>query len=235
MSALVRSRERVTNHGEVYTPEHLVNAMLDLVKNETQRIDSRFLEPACGHGNFLVEILRRKLDAVTERYKRIQYDYEAQSILAVSSIYGIDLLRDNVEEARNRLFDIYKERYFAIYKNRIKEDCLASVRYILEKNIIRGDALKMTVVQDHDSPALIPHNFTLDSLRETEKPIVFSQWSLITSSKMKRQDFIYGDLVNNLSSGSLFADLGEEATVFEPVKDYPPVHFLKISHAYESI
>ena len=96
----VRSRQRVADHGEVFTGEREVNAMLDLVEQETERIDSRFLEPACGTGNFLAEILRRKLRVVAARYRRGRLDYERYGVLAVSSIYGIDILEDNVIACR---------------------------------------------------------------------------------------------------------------------------------------
>lgn len=102
----VKSKERVANHGEVFTAEREVNAMLDLVKEETERIDSRFLEPACGDGNFLVKILERKLTAVKSKYKKFPADFEKYSLLAVTSIYGIDILKDNVKNCQNRLYKI---------------------------------------------------------------------------------------------------------------------------------
>ena len=106
MEKQVVSKKRVSDHGEVYTRKREVNAMLDLVKQETERIESRFLEPACGTGNFLSEILERKLHIVELRYGKNQLDYERYAVLAISSIYGIDILEDNVLECRKRLFDI---------------------------------------------------------------------------------------------------------------------------------
>ncbi len=120
----VKSKKRVAEYAEVFTSEREVNAMLDLVKQETERIDSRFLEPACGTGNFLVEILRRKLEVVKNRYKKNQLEYERYAVIAVSSIYGVDLLQDNVEEAQKRLFDIFNEQYTYLlnfHKNRQKD------------------------------------------------------------------------------------------------------------------
>ena len=107
----VVSKKRVTDHGEFYTAKREVKAMLDLVKQETERIESRFLEPACGTGNFLKEILMRKLDIVEARYSKSQHEYERYSVLAVTSIYGIDILQDNVIECRKRLFNIFNQRY----------------------------------------------------------------------------------------------------------------------------
>lgn len=91
----VKSKKRVTDHGEVFTSEKEVNAMLDLVKQETERIDSRFLEPACGNGNFLAEVLRRKLTVVEAKYKKSQLDYERYAIIAISSIFGLQVARVN--------------------------------------------------------------------------------------------------------------------------------------------
>jgi len=133
MEKQVKSKQRVKDHGEVFTPKHIVNDMLDLVKQETERIDSRFLEPACGTGNFLVEILRRKLAVVEQRYGKSQIEYERYAVIAVSSIYGVDLLQDNVEEARKRLFDIFNEQYTKKYKNNCKEGCRAGVKLFLNE------------------------------------------------------------------------------------------------------
>ena len=101
----VRSKKRVTDHGEVFTNDREVNAMLDLVKHETERIDARFLEPACGNGNFLAEVLRRKLNVVEQRYSKSQIEWERYAVIAVSSIYGVDILEDNTQECRERLFN----------------------------------------------------------------------------------------------------------------------------------
>ena len=123
MEKLVKSRQRVADHGEVFTAEREVNAMLDLVKNETERIDSRFLEPACGNGNFLAEILRRKLAVVKRMYGRNVADYEKWSIIALMNIYGVELLDDNAIECRNRLYDIWDEAYSNACKNEANDEC----------------------------------------------------------------------------------------------------------------
>jgi len=139
----VVSKKRVVEHGEVYTGKQEVNAMLDLVKQETERIESRFLEPACGTGNFLTEILKRKLRVVELRYSKSQLDYERYGVLAVSSVYGIDILEDNVEECHKRLFDIFDQKYSNLFKKAAKEECRDAVKYILERNIICGNALTL--------------------------------------------------------------------------------------------
>jgi hypothetical protein len=143
----VKCKTRVADHGEVFTHEREVNAMLDLVKQETERIDSRFLEPACGSGNFLAEVMNRKLDVVENKYKKNQLDFERYSIIALSSIYGIDILQDNVIECRERLLGIVDDRYTKLYKSHAKEDYKKSAEYILNKNIIWGDSLTLMRVQ----------------------------------------------------------------------------------------
>jgi hypothetical protein len=216
------SKERVTNHGEVFTQEREVNAMLDLVIQETQRIDSRFLEPACGTGNFLTEILKRKLQVVEDRYKSSQLEYEKYAILAVSSIYGIDILHDNVTECRKRLFDLFDERYTEIFKSKTKTECRRSVKFILEKNIIWGDAL------------------SLKTEGENPQPITFAEWSLI-NNMIKRRDFTMSLLINSYQSAQielfpvddLFADFDEEEFIPNPTKDYPPRYFLKLGERDE--
>lgn len=217
MDGHIKSKQRVVNHGEVLTPEWIVKAMLDLVKQETERIDSRFLEPACGTGNFLVEVLERKLRVVQERYRKSQLEYERYAILAVSSIYGIDILEDNVEECRQRLFDIVDRQYSTLFGQKAKPEFRDAVRYILKRNIIWGDAL------------------TLKTVGEKPDDIVFSEWSLANGSLIKRRDFTFRSLLahQSLRETPLFSGLGEEAFIPEPVRDYPVVHFLEVAHAYE--
>ena len=216
MNHQVKSRERVAQYAEVLTPPEIVNAMLDLVKQETERIDSRFLEPACGTGNFLTEILERKLRVVEKHYGKIQLEYERYAVLAVSSLYGVDILEDNVQECRERLFGVFDRAYTRLFGEKAKEKCREAVRYILTRNVIHGDAL------------------SLKTVGEAPKPIVFSEWSLVNGSLLKRRDFAFHELVARASLRELplFSDQGEEVFIPEPVKDYPPVHFLEVAHAY---
>jgi len=215
---LIVSRERVADHGEVYTGKREVNAMLDLVKQETERIESKFLEPACGTGNFLVEILERKLQVVIKRYKKSQVDFERYGVLAVSSIYGIDIIMENVEGARERLFELFCAHYSELFKSRIKENCLSTVKFLLKKNIIHGNAL--TLATEGGSP----------------QPIIFSEWSLVNAMHIKRRDFNFEELMttanyNSDQSMPLFSDQKEEVFIPTPVKEHPLVHYLKISNA----
>jgi hypothetical protein len=211
----VVSKQRVTDHGEVLTGRREVNAMLDLVKQETERIESRFLEPACGTGNFLTEILERKLRVVEARYGKNQLEYERNAVRAVSSIYGIDILEDNVQHCRHRLFGIFDLNYLRLFKNKTNDNCRESIRYILERNIIHGDALSLKTVGDNP------------------QPIVFSEWSPVNGSMLKRRDFTFHGLLEHaaIKELPLFSDLGEDVFIPTPLKEYPLTHFLEVADA----
>ena len=213
--SIVISKARVADHGEVLTGAREVNAMLDLVKSETERIDSRFLEPACGDGNFLAEILRRKLGIVEKRYAKSQLEYERYAVLSVTSIYGIDILPDNVQACRHRLFGIFDENYRRLFKDQTKDGCRDAVRFILERNIIWGDALTLKTVGDQ--PAYI----------------VFSEWSPVNGNQLKRRDFTFHGLLSHegIKELPLFSDLGDDVFIPKPEKEFPPTHFLEVSHA----
>ncbi len=182
----VKSKQRVQAHGEVYTNPREVNAMLDLVKQETERIDSRFLEPACGNGNFLIEVLRRKLEVVKRRYKptktRGQTGYEKNALIAISSIYGVELLADNAQECRDRLFGFFVNEYMGVCAA-VNQDILKSAQYILSLNIICGDALTM---------------------RDSEgKPIIFAQWDTV-GRRFKRIDYAFAQLLESSDAQTSF-------------------------------
>ena len=183
----VKSKKRVAEHGEVFTAEREVNAMLDMVKPETERVDSRFLEPACGDGNFLAEILRRKLVAAKKRAippkrkKPLPLEYEKQSVIAVASVYGVDLLMDNVIVCRDRLFRIWDAKYQDVCKGEVNEDCRSAVRFILSRNIVCGNALSLKTV-DTDG-------------KDTDEPIVFSEWAFVMGDKMQRKDYRFDKLL----------------------------------------
>lgn len=215
MEEQVISKKRVADHGEVLTGKREVNAMLDLVKQETERIESRFLEPACGTGNFLAEILERKFRVVEKRYAKSQLEYERYAVLAISSIYGIDILKDNVEQCRQRLFDIFDRSYQRLFANTTSGPCRRSVAFILERNIVWGDAL------------------TLKTVGEQPDYIVFSEWSPVNGSFLKRRDFTFHGLLEHESMKELplFSDLGEDVFIPSPVKEYPLTHFLEIADA----
>lgn len=213
MGEQVKSKERVANHGEVLTGKREVSAMLDLVGSEVERIDSRFLEPACGTGNFLTEILARKLRVVEERYGRNRLDYERYAVLAASSIYGVDVLPDNVRDCRQRLFDIFDAAYTRLFGMEAQDKCRDAVTYILKQNIIHGDALSLKTVGDNP------------------EPIVFSEWSLASGSMLKRRDFTFHGLLEHASTEALplFSDLGEDVFIPTPKREYPLAHFLEVA------
>lgn len=222
----VKSKQRVTAHGEVFTAEREVKAMCDLVADECLRIDSRFLEPACGDGNFLAEILSRKLDVVTRRYKKSPYDYERNALLALGSLYGVELMQDNTIACRGRLFSLWKERYEkAIKKKERNEDVLDSARYILEKNIICGNALSLHEVDERGE--------------DTGIPIIFSQWAFATGPMMKREDYTFEELLQQNDDSAKEEEpkqislkftentdrLDDEGTL---IKVYPPIHYRRL-------
>lgn len=211
----VKSKQRVSDHGEVFTAEREVNAMLDLVKSETERIDSRFLEPACGEGAFLIEILRRKLEVVKSRYGKSPYDYERYAVLAVTSIYGVDILQDNVEICRQRLYELWDKAYTANAKAQANEQCREVVRFILRKNILCGDALTM---------------------RQSDgKPIIFAEWSLVTDTQIKRRDYALDELLTgheeqmNIFMVGWEYDEETKAVIPAPVREYPVVDYRRLA------
>jgi hypothetical protein len=210
----IKSKQRVADHGEVYTGPREVNAMLDLVKQETQRIDSRWLEPACGNGNFLIAVLARKLALAASRYGASRTEYERSAVTAIASIYGIDILEDNVAQCRNRLYERFTAEYEKKFPLLIHDDVRTAVKYILEKNIIWGDALNLR------TPA-------------EQKPIIFSEWAFI-GDRVKRRDFSFSALLGYSVSGDtpLFSGAGDDVLITKPVAEFPPVHYLTIGKSY---
>lgn len=216
MAASEINRQRIKNHGEVFTNEREVNAMLDLVKDEAERIDSRFLEPACGDGNFLIKVLERKLSVVKKRYSKNNDEYERYSILALTSIYGVELLEDNTLICRNRLYEYWNSEYSKILKGNSNDETRKSARFILKRNILNGDALTLK-----DSKG---------------KPIIFSEWSAINSIMIKRRDFRLDQMLEaqeeQISIFSAEWDYDETIKAFipKPVAEFYPVHYREVSN-----
>jgi hypothetical protein len=195
-----RSRQRIADHGEVFTPEWLVDAMLDLVKGETERIDSRFLEPACGSGNFLVRVLQRKLAAVEAKYGRNDFERHHFGLLALMCIYGIELLEDNIAECRANLLEILAD-YLNLHE---VDDAYLAASHVLSQNLVHGDALNMTAADS--------------------QPITFAEWGYLGKGRFQRRDFRLDVLTGSSAfsaEGSLFANLGRHE-IFTPTKTYPP-------------
>ena len=110
ISHQTKSKRRIADYSEVYTSAHEVNAMINLVKQEIEQIKSRFLETACGNGNFFIEIIACRLAIISSRYSESHHEYERYAVSAISSLYGIDILEDNVIERRNRLYDYFSNQ-----------------------------------------------------------------------------------------------------------------------------
>lgn len=197
----IKSRKRVADHGEVFTPAWMVEAMLDLVKDETERIDSRFLEPACGSGNFLVQVLRRKLAAVGIKYGRSDFERKHYALLGLMCIYGIELLPDNIFECRANLLEIFSE-YLLLSET---DDLYKAASYVLSQNLVHGDAMKM--------------------LTDSGEPLTFAEWGYLGKGKFQRRDFLLASLTQSAAfsaEGSLWANV-EKHEIFTPSKTYPPM------------
>jgi hypothetical protein len=199
--SLVKSKQRVADHGEVFTPSWMVEAMLGLVKDESHRIDSRFLEPACGSGNFLVQVLRRKLAAVEMKFGKSDFEKRHYALLGLMCIYGIELLPDNIVECRANLLEIFAE-YLGLNES---DDFYRTASCVLEQNLVHGDALTM--------------------LARDGQPITFAEWGYLGKGKFQRRDFRFDVLTGSSAfsaEGSLFAHLGKHE-IFTPTKTYPPM------------
>lgn len=210
MERQIKSRQRVADHGEVFTAEREVNAMLDLVKQETERIDSRFLEPACGDGNFLAEILRRKLKESYRKYHNIPIDYEKSAVLAISSIYGIDIMMDNVIHCQQRLFSVWNKGYKMVCKHQANDKTRELVLYILSRNIICGNTLTMKCADENGA--------------STNEDIVFSKWLPATNSMMQRKDYTFAELQNDKCIFCNASEINLEASAmrFDVIIGNPP-------------
>lgn len=199
--SLIKSRKRVADHGEVFTPAWMVDAMLDLVKEESERIDSRFLEPACGSGNFIVKVLQRKLATVERKFGKNDFEKQHYALLALMCIYGIELLSDNIAECRANMLDILAE-YLNLDES---DDLYRAATYVLTQNLVHGDALTMRTI--------------------SKEPITFSEWGYLGKGKFQRRDFRFDVLTGSSAfsaEGSLFAHLGKHE-IFTPTKIYPPM------------
>jgi hypothetical protein len=202
---LVKSKKRVADHGEVFTPAWLVENMLDLVKAESERIDSRFLEPACGSGNFLVPVLRRKLVSVHARYRGNEFERRHHALLGLMCVYGIELLHDNATECRDRLLSVFTE----FVGSDTGDEWRRAAAVVLAANIVQGDALDMTAV--------------------TDEPITLPEWGYLGRGKFQRRDFRYDSLTQRSSIAGTPFEMLEEHEVFVPIATYPPMTVLELA------
>ncbi len=209
----IKSKQRVKNHGEVFTNEKEVNGMLDLVKNETERLDSRFLEPACGTGNFLVEILNRKLIVLKQKYQKSQPEYEKYGVIVISSLYGIDLLKDNIQECKARLLEISEKEYVSIFKHEPNNKYINVLKFILNINIVCGDALTMK------------NNYG--------EPLILSEWSMpYNDSNIKRREYSFKDIFSPtlLWSFTTDSDTGKNVMLPNVYKDHPVINYMELGN-----
>lgn len=198
---LIKSKQRVVDHGEVFTPPWLVEKMLDLVKGETERIDSRFLEPACGSGNFLVPILQRKLAAVELKFGKSDFEKRHYALLGLMCCYGIELLADNIAECRANMLEVFAD-YLALDAD---DDLYRAASHVLSLNLVHGDAMTMRAIDD--------------------APIRVVEWGYLGKGKFQRRDFRL-DVLTGMASfsaeDSLFSTLGKHE-IFTPSQTYPPM------------
>ena len=207
----VKSKQRVADHGEVFTPDWLVEDMLNLVKNEAARIDARFLEPACGNGNFLTQVLKRKLAAVEIKYGKSEFDRRHFALLGLMCIYGIELLEDNLAECRSILLNIFCD-YLTLNGD---DDLLRAANLVLSLNIVHGNALSMQM--------------------EGDKPIFFAEWGYLGRGRFQRRDFRYDALTGASAfsaEDSLFANLGKDE-IFSPTRIYEPMNISQLADSME--
>lgn len=209
--SLIKSKKRVADHGEVFTPPWLVDAMLDLIKDEAERIDSRFLEPACGSGNFLVRVLQRKLAAVEIKFGKSDFEKRHYSLYALMCTYGIELLPDNIAECRANMLNVLAE-YLNIDE---ADEAYRAASYVLAQNLVHGDALTMRT--------------------EGGQPITFAEWGYLGKGKFQRRDFRLDVLTGSSAfsaEGTLFAHLGKHE-IFTPIRTWPAMTIRDLAAAHD--
>lgn len=215
-----KSKERVQNHGEVFTPTWVVEDILNLLPKKVWEVSETFLEPACGEGVFLVEIYKRKLQNIKADTLE---EWEWQAAIATSSIYGIELLEDNAEQCTMNLIRLFTKFYEKISSNNPDEEVIRTIQFILSRNIIQGNALTF-------------HRCTesCDSQCNKCELIIFSEWKPLANNQFKRKDYTYKGIVNasdqrKESKGTLFEEANKN-TEIGLVKEYLPVSWKKIRH-----
>lgn len=197
----IKSKKRVYDFGEVYTNEKEVNAMLDLVKIESCKIESNFLEPACGNGNFVIKILERKIATVKKKYKKVQSEYEKYLFISVASIYGIDIQSDNIKECIDRLYSYVEKEYKKLFKEKVDEKFLKSIKYVLSTNLICGDGLTGLMINGC--------------------PILFAEWCFI-GYDVKRRDFAMCDML-------AYSDFEYKNTnILKPQKEFSKINYKEV-------
>jgi hypothetical protein len=203
--SLIKSKKRVADHGEVFTPPWMVESMLDLVRDESERIDARFLEPACGSGNFLVQVLKRKLATVERKYGKAEFERRHFALFGLMCLYGIELLPDNLIECRANLLVVFAEQ---MGLDASDELCRAAAA-VLDHNIVQGDAVTL-----------------LDS---EGNPIMFPEWGYLGAGRFNRRDFRFDKMIQSANylttdvrgTQPLFGE-ADRTEFFGTVREYPP-------------
>lgn len=178
MTKLIKSKSRVQKHGEVFTPDWMVKMMLSepAIQAKLKDIRATFFEPSVGEGAFVTEILHQKLNHVDEISNKS--DWVENALWVVASIYGIELLTDNLIMAKQNLVNVLIEHYQNFYQKELSKntDLYKSVRYIVDNNIVQGNALTY--------------------LNNSNNLIVFSEWEK-RGDKVKQSQFTFKSLVDN--------------------------------------
>lgn len=233
---IIKSKQRVQNHGEVFTPKRIVKEILNMpnIREACQNPTSTFLEPAAGEGVFLVQVLNRKLKMVAKNYSEDITRFENYSLLALSTLYGVELLEDNAQKCVMNMYQVYYDAYLrqvSEHSSKVKNRVLDSAKLIISKNIAQG-------------------NF-LTKLSVTGNPLVFSEWQVINLRKntktinVQRTEYTLEEILegvkkeNGVLSGysfkeeqlDLFSLIDEDINNVEEIKmKYIPV---KITDVYK--
>jgi hypothetical protein len=218
---LIKSKARIQKHGEVFTPAWVVNDMLNLLPEEVWEVGKTFLEPACGEGAFLIEIIKRKLEII---YTENQTEWEWLAAIATSSIYGIEILEDNIANCRKNVLQVFSKFYNAKFPKTQDEEVIKTIQFLLEKNIIQGNALT------YRKCAISCGN----KCNKCEL-ILFSEWTPLENYQLKRKDYSYEGVIKaseqkNANKGGLFEDTVNTDEI-GLVKEYKTVNWKDIRYA----
>ena len=217
---LTRSKARVQNHGEVFTPPWVVNDMLNLLPKKVWDVSETFLEPACGDGVFLMEVYKRKLQNIEAQTLE---EWEWQAAIATSSIYGIELLEDNAEQCTMNLIRIFIKHYELKSDDHQDEEVIKSIQFLLGRNIVQGNALTFRRCTESCENKCLKCEL-----------IILSEWKLLPNYHIERKDYTYEGIVNasnqrKASKGTLWEEESENAE-FGLVKEFLPVSWKEIRH-----
>lgn len=190
---IIKSKKRIQNHGEVFTPKRIVKKIFDMpnIREACKNLTSTFLEPAAGEGVFLVEVLNRKMKMVEKNYSNDLTRYENYSLLALSTLYGVELLEDNAQKCAMNMYQVYFEAYQKQalgHGGKMKNKVLDSAKMIISNNIAQGNFLTKSSANG--------------------KPIVFSEWKPVNlrqnakAIKVQRTEYTIEDILDGVEKDS---------------------------------